>query len=459
MVVTRFAPSPTGFLHIGGARTALFNYLFARHHGGKFLLRIEDTDKTRSTTEAKNAILNGLHWLGLNWDGEEIYQSSREERHREAAITLLENGNAYYCFCRQEEVNNARDEAMKSGKPFLFESPWRDADPSSYPKDQKAAIRLKVPKTGITTTRDLVQGDVLTDNAHIDDLILLRSDGTPTYMLAVVVDDHDMGVTHIIRGDDHLTNTPKQILLYEAFGWDVPSFSHIPLIHGPDGAKLSKRHGAVGIEWYKNAGYLPEAMCNYLMRLGWSHGNEEIISMEDAIKWFDVKQIGKSPSRLDFAKMNNVNAHYIKSKDNDYLSNIVIESLKCDEESASYIRKGMESLKLRAQLLTDLTILSKIYLVDRELEISEEAKKIIDDTDKSIIDKICKMISELSVTNHDDIQEKFKELAEKNGLKLGELMKPARALITGSTASPSVFEIISIIGKDNSLQRLKKIWR
>ncbi len=459
MVVTRFAPSPTGFLHIGGARTALFNYLLARHHGGKFLLRIEDTDKVRSTTSAKDALLSGLKWLGLKWDGEEIYQSSRENRHKEVALELLAKGKAYRCFSTQEEVGVAREEAVKAGKSFLFESPWRDADPSSYPKDQKPAIRLKAPKTGVTITHDLVQGDVSTDNNHIDDLILLRSDGTPTYMLAVVVDDHDMGVTHIIRGDDHLTNTPKQILIYEALGWDVPSFSHISLIHGPDGAKLSKRHGAVGIEWYKDAGYLPEAMCNYLMRLGWSHGNDEIITMEDAIKWFDVNQIGKSPSRLDFAKMNNINAHYIKAKSNDYLSKIVIDNLRCDNESASYIEKGMESLKVRAQLIPDLVNLSKIYLMDRPLEISDEANKIVEEIDKNLIEEICNLVMDLQDMNHEYIQEAFKKFAAEKGIKIGELMKPVRALMTGSTTSPSVFEIISIIGKDNTLKRLKNIWR
>lgn len=456
MIVTRFAPSPTGFLHIGSARTALFNYLFARAHGGKFLLRIEDTDKTRSTLEAKEAILSSMKWLELNWDGEAVYQSSREQRHREVALTLLDKDKAYYCFSSQEEIEAARNEAIAKNEPFIFKSPWREADPSTYPEDRAAVIRLKVPRDGETITHDLVQGDVKVENQHIDDIILLRSDGTPTYMLAVVVDDHDMGVTHIIRGDDHLTNTPKQILLYQAFGWDIPIFAHIPLIHGPDGAKLSKRHGAVGVEWYKDAGYLPEAMCNYLLRLGWSHGNDEIISRNEALEWFDLEHIGKSPSRLDFQKMNNLNSHYIKMADSNYLSNIAIKALQADEESAEYIRRGMDNLKTRANLIPELIAIAKIYLVNQEIEISEEARAIINNTDKTLLTEIIALISELDKLEHDIIQIKFKEFANYKGMKIGEIMKPIRALLTGSTASPSLFEIIAIIGKENSIKRLKK---
>lgn len=455
MIVTRFAPSPTGFLHIGGARTALFNYLFAKANNGKFLLRVEDTDKSRSTIEAKDAILTSLKWLNLEWDEDVVYQSSREARHKEAAYDLVKNGKAYYCFSSQEEVDEAREIASKKGESFLFKSPWRDADSSTYPLDKKAVIRLKVPKSGVTITHDLVQGDVKTENSHIDDLVLLRSDGSPTYMLAVVVDDHDMGVNYIIRGDDHLTNTPKQILIYQAFGWDIPFFAHIPLIHGPDGAKLSKRHGAVGVSWYKDEGYLPEAMCNYLLRLGWSHGNDEIISREEAIKWFDVKHIGKSPSRLDFNKMKNINAHYIKNKDNQYLSDVIINGLKCDEESSSYVKKAIDSIKVRASLLNELISISKIYLVDRKLEISDEAKAIIESTDKNFINEIISLVETLEEMNHEYIQDRFKLFATEKNMKIGDVMKPVRALLTGSNSSPSLFEMISIIGKNNSVARLK----
>lgn len=456
MIVTRFAPSPTGFLHIGGARTALFNYLFAKHHNGKFLLRVEDTDQTRSTEEAKNAIISSMEWLGLQWDQEIVYQSARAQRHKEAAQDLIEKNMAYYCFSTQEEIEIARNQAIASGTSFIFQSPWRDADPSTYPQDQKPVIRLKVPKTGQTITHDLVQGDVKVENAHIDDIIILRSDQTPTYMLAVVVDDHDMGITHIIRGDDHLTNTPKQILLYQAFGWDVPQFAHIPLIHGPDGAKLSKRHGAVGVEWYKDAGYLPEAMCNYLLRLGWSHGNDEIISQKEAIEWFNVDHIGKSPSRLDFQKMNNINGHYIKAADNEYLSNIIINELKADPESSKYIKQGINSLKTRANVLNELVSLGKIYLVNQAIEISAEAQEIINTTDNAFIDEITQLISALEDLDHDNIQAQFKEFANIKGMKIGEVMKPIRALLTGSTASPSLFEIIAIIGKEHSIRRLQQ---
>ncbi len=456
MIITRFAPSPTGFLHIGGARTALFNYLFAKYNNGKFLLRIEDTDKVRSTKEAKDAILSSLKWLDLKWDDEVYYQSEKESRHREIAHKLVEMGKAYYCFSSQEEINKARDQSIASNLSFIFKSPWRDAPSSTYPKDISPAIRLKVPHNEVTIVKDLVQGEVKTDNIHIDDIILLRKDGTPTYMLAAVVDDHDMNVTHIIRGDDHLTNTPKQILIYKALGWEIPYFAHIPLIHGPDGAKLSKRHGAVGVEWYKDSGYLPEAICNYLLRLGWSHGNDEIISREDAIKWFDVSHIGKSPSRLDFNKMRSVNSHYIKIKDDDSLSNIIIDDLECDEESVAYIRAAISSLKTRAEVISDLTNLAKIYIVNKELEISDDAMEIIKSIDRSFINEIIDLINNLSNMDHSLIADQFKNFAKDKMMKIADVMKPVRAMITGQVSSPSVFEIISIIGKKHSIERLKR---
>lgn len=458
MIVTRFAPSPTGFLHIGGARTALFNYLFAKHHNGKFLLRIEDTDKTRSTNEAKEAILRGLQWLGIQWDDKIYYQSEREVRHMEVAHELLAKGKAYYCFSSPEEIEEARNSAIAKNESFIFKSPWRDAAPESFPKDITPVIRLKSPREGSTIVEDLVQGEVKTENIHIDDLILLRKDGSPTYMLAVVVDDHDMNVTHIIRGDDHLTNTPKQILIYQALGWSVPSFAHIPLIHGPDGAKLSKRHGAVGVEWYKDAGYLPESMCNYLLRLGWSHGNDEIISRLDAIEWFNLSHVGKSPSRLDFDKMKNINAHYIKLQNNELLLDLVANNLGVtrDTESYRYIYNAMDSLKLRANVIGELSELAKIYLVDRDLIISKDADVIIKSTDKSVILEVITLIKSIEDESVDNISSCFKNYASSKGLKLGEVMKVVRAMITGLTASPSVFEVISIIGKEHSIKRLQR---
>jgi len=454
-IITRFAPSPTGFLHIGSARTALFNYLFARHNNGKFMLRIEDTDRARSTKEALDALLLGLNWLGLEWDGEVIYQFARNNIHAEAAKTLIEKGAAYYCFMSQEEIEKARSAAVAAGKSFIVKSPWRDADPSSYPHDRKPVIRLKAPNTGETITKDLVQGDVIVANEHLDDMILLRSDGTPTYMLAVVVDDHDMGVTHIIRGDDHLTNAARQILLYQAFGWDIPQMAHIPLIHGADGAKLSKRHGALGVEWYESAGYLPEAMCNYLLRLGWSHGNDEIISREDAIKWFDIEHIGKGPSRLDFDKMRHINTHYIKEMPNLILLEKILKLLPdISEISKIAISKALDSLKPRATLINEIAEMAKIYIIENEITISSEAQDIIQESDSHLIKEAIIVIE--NSDNLENINETLKALAEAHGLKIGELMKPLRALITGMTNSPSVFEIINIIGKETSIKRLKK---
>jgi glutamyl-tRNA synthetase len=454
-IVTRFAPSPTGFLHIGGARTALFNYLFAKHNNGKFLLRIEDTDRARSTQEATDALLSGLKWLGLDWDEEPIHQFARSSIHAKAAHELVAKDGAYYCYMSQAEIEIERNAAMMEGHSFIIQSPWRDADPLTYPKDQKPVIRLKAPKTGETITRDLVQGDVVVANDHLDDMILLRSDGTPTYMLAVVVDDHEMGVTHIIRGDDHLTNAARQILLYQAFGWEVPQMAHIPLIHGPDGAKLSKRHGAVGVEWYEKAGYLPEAMRNYLLRLGWSHGNDEIISQEEAIKWFDIGHVGKAPSRLDFDKMKHINAHYIKEMPNERLLEHILKLLpKVSNISEAAISKALESLKPRCQLINEIANMARIYIIEEEISISEEAKIIIEACDKNLIKEAIEVIEDAVELEY--INDLLKALAEKHSLKIGELMKPLRALITGMSNSPSVFEIINIIGKEASVKRLRK---
>ncbi|MCC8467835.1 MAG: glutamate--tRNA ligase [Rickettsia endosymbiont of Eriopis connexa] len=458
-VITRFAPSPTGFLHIGSARTALFNYLFARHHNGKFLLRIEDTDKERSTKEAVEAIFSGLKWLGLDWDGEVIFQSKRNDLYKEAALRLLQEGKAYYCFTSQEEIARQRQKALENKQHFIFNSEWRDKDPAAYPTDIKPVIRLKTPREGSITIHDTLQGEVVIENSHIDDMVLLRADGTATYMLAVVVDDHDMGITHIIRGDDHLTNAARQIAIYQAFGYEVPSMTHIPLIHGADGAKLSKRHGALGVEAYKDMGYLLESLCNYLLRLGWSHGDDEIISMTQAIEWFNLDSLGKSPSKLDFAKMNSLNAHYLRMLDNNSLTSKTVEILKqnykISDKEVSYIKQAMPSLLVRSETFLDLVRLAQIYLVDSPIIYNQDAKEIIENCDTDLIKQVIEGLSKLEQFDKESVQNKFKEIATHNGLKLHDIMKPVRALITGITASPSVFEIAEILGKENILKRLK----
>lgn len=457
-VRTRFAPSPTGYLHIGGARTALFNYLFAKHHGGQFLLRIEDTDRARSTDSAKQAILKSLQWLDIVHDEEIMYQSQQADRHVQVAEELVASGAAYYCFTPQDEIIAMREKARANGEHFIFHSEWRDVPTEQHPKDQKSVIRLKAPREGETTIDDLLQGKVVVQNSHLDDMILLRGDGTPTYMLAVVVDDHDMGITHIIRGDDHLSNAPRQQLIYEALGWDIPKMVHIPLIHGPDGAKLSKRHGALGADSYKDMGYLPEALNNYLLRLGWSHGDDEIISREQAIKWFDVDGMGKSPSRLDFDKMKHMNANYLRQLDNEILANLVFENIdnNISNESKEYIKLAMDSLKPRAELIPDLCDMASMFIIDNPLEISSDAQEIIKDADADLITQTIDALQNLVEFNKDNIQATLKELAITNGLKLGGLMKYIRAFMAGKTASPSVFEMIAILGKDHSIARLKR---
>lgn len=458
-IITRFAPSPTGYLHIGSARTALFNYLFARHHGGKFLLRIEDTDRERSTQEAVEAIFSGLRWLGLNWDGDVVFQFARHESHKRAALDLVAKGRAYYCFTSQEEIEALRAAAHARGEHFIFKSPWRDADSSEYPQGINPVVRLKAPREGQTIICDKLQGDVIIENDHLDDMILLRSDGSATYMLAVVVDDQEMGVTHIIRGDDHLTNAARQILLYNALGFKVPVMVHIPLIHGPDGAKLSKRHGALGVEAYRDMGYLPEALKNYLLRLGWSHGDDEIIPIEKAIEWFDLDGLGKSPARLDFAKMNNLNAYYLRLKGDAELTEIVVSFLKdkgyaVGELERDAIQKGMEGLKVRAELVNELAELAKVYLVEHELELSAEAEEVVRSIDSGLITRVVEIVQELSVFEKDPLQEALKKLAASEGMKLGGLMAQIRPLITGMVNSPSVFEVMAIIGKEISIKRL-----
>jgi glutamyl-tRNA synthetase len=459
-VITRFAPSPTGFLHIGSARTALFNYLFAKKNKGKFFLRIEDTDKERSTNQATLAILESMKWLGLDYDGEVVYQSEREARHQEVALSLVKNGRAYLCFSSQEEIALLREEALAKKEHFIFNSPWRDVDIANHPQDIKPVIRLKAPKEGVTIVRDLLQGNVVVQNSQLDDMILLRSNGSPTYMLAVVVDDHDMGVTHIIRGDDHLSNAHRQQILYEALEYNIPAMVHIPLIHGPDGTKLSKRHGALGTESYKDMGYLPEALCNYLLRLGWAHGDDEIIPRDKAIEWFNIEGLGKSPARLDFNKMKFLNAQYLRQKNDAELTDIVIKMIEEDHKiskvSKNNILKAMPNLKTRAELLVDLKQLSIMYVVDFSISITEEAKQIIANTDDHLLKDIKESLVSLKEFNRNSIQEKLKEVAENKGMKLGELMHFIRAFIAGDVKSPSVFEMIEILGLENSLYRLKK---
>lgn len=451
-IVTRFAPSPTGYLHIGGARTALFNYLFARANKGKFLLRIEDTDRQRSTTEAVEVILDGLKWLGLDWDDQEIYQFSCAQRHKEVAMELLASGKAYKCFLTPEELEVLRSESMTTGKPI--DSKWRDADPSTHP-DAPYSIRIRAPKEGVTIVDDLVQGKVTTENVTLDDMVLLRSDGTPTYMLAVVVDDHDMKVTHVIRGDDHLSNTPRQITIYKAMGWDIPSFSHIPLIHGPDGKKLSKRHGALGIDAYQKMGYLPEALCNYLLRLGWSHKDEEFISRQQAIEWFNIDSIGKSPARLDFKKLDHVNNYYLKLADNKELIDLIAkEESKQNQEN---IVKGLDSLKQRANTLLELQESAQIYKTDFEAELKNDYKEYLADNSK-LIEEFSNKLLDHQAWNKENLMDLAKAFALEKQIKLGDIAALLRLLLTGNTISPSVFEIMSILGKDICLRRINVIF-
>ncbi|AIL65000.1 Glutamate--tRNA ligase [Rickettsiales bacterium Ac37b] len=461
MVVTRFAPSPTGFLHIGGARTALFNYLFAKHNNGKFLLRIEDTDQERNSKQAIEAILEGLSWLGLSWDGDVIYQSSRINRHLEVAHTLIAEGKAYYCYMTPEELSILRDETAKLGKQFRYDGRWRDRDPSEAPEGINPAIRLKVAKEGRIVINDKVQGQIITENSELDDMILVRSDGTPTYMFAVVVDDHDMGITHIIRGDDHLTNASRQEVLYQALGWNSPTFAHIPLIHGPDGSKLSKRHGALGVEAYRDMGYIPEALRNYLLRLGWSHGNDEIISTLQAIEWFNLESIGQSPARLDLKKLDNINAHYLKNSENIKLIEFIQASLEeklgyalnCDKIST--LELAMNGLKIRAKNLNELADNAFFYVADLPLQYSEKAAQIMTEDAKILLNQLTGMLQNIDLWAEENLHNVIKDYASNLNIKLGDIAQIIRVALTGSTTSPSVFEIMSILGKAASLERLQ----
>jgi glutamyl-tRNA synthetase len=464
-VIARFAPSPTGFLHIGGARTALFNWLYARGRNGKMLLRIEDTDRKRSTKAAIDAILDGLSWLGIDWDGEPIYQFARSARHREIAEELLAAGKAYRCYASPEELAAMREEARREGRSKLYDGRWRDRDPGEAPPGVKPVIRLKAPLAGETVIEDKVQGRIAWQNQNLDDFVLLRSDGTPTYMLAVVVDDHDMGVTHVIRGDDHLNNAARQTQIYEALGWQIPVWAHIPLIHGPDGAKLSKRHGALGVEAYRAMGYPPAAMRNYLVRLGWSHGDQEIFSTEEMIRHFDLPQIGRSPARFDFAKLENLSGHYIRqSGDHELLA--AVEQLLPHLDNGADIAKKLDAatkqklllaipvLKERAKTLVDLIDAASFIWAERPLALDDKAAALLTSDARSLLGQLSKQLSTVDPWSAEATERDVRAFAERQGLKLGAVAQPLRAAVTGRTTSPGIFEVLEVLGRTESLARI-----
>ena len=465
-VVTRFAPSPTGFLHIGGARTALFNWLYARAKGGKMLLRIEDTDRERSTEAAVAAILDGLSWLELAWDDEVVFQHARADRHREAAERMLAEGSAYKCYCTPEELAEMRERARAEGRSPGYDGTWRDRDPAEAPPGVPPAIRLKAPREGQTIVEDRVQGQVTFANADLDDLVLLRSDGTPTYMLSVVVDDHDMGVSHVIRGDDHLTNAARQSQIFAALGWPAPIFAHVPLIHGPDGAKLSKRHGALGVEAYREMGYLPAALRNYLVRLGWSHGDDEIFSTDRLIEWFDLDAIGRSAARFDFAKLENLNAHYIRETSDDAL----IEGMKAilpvledgeriaerlgDAEIAT-LKHALPALKERAKTLVALVDGARFLFADRPLTPDDKAQKLLDAEARGRLGDLLPRLEAVADWSLPELEAAVRAYADDAGLKLGKIAQPLRAALTGRTASPGIFDVLWLLGRNEALGRIR----
>ena len=467
-VVTRFAPSPTGFLHIGGGRTALFNWLYAKRTGGKMLLRIEDTDRERSTDTAVSAILDGLTWLGLSWDGDAVSQYGRVERHREVVEELLRRGFAYRCYCSPAELEAMRAKAEAEKRPIRYDGTWRDRDPSEAPAGVQPAIRFKAPQIGETIIEDAVQGRVTFPNKDLDDLIILRSDGNPTYNLAVVADDHDMGVTHIIRGVDHLTNAARQTQIYRAMGWDVPLMAHIPLIHGPDGAKLSKRHGALGVEAYRAMGYLPEAMRNYLARLGWSHGDDEIFTTDQMIEWFDLDGIGKSAARFDFAKLENLNGYYIRHMQDGVLLDHFLGFLpyveggtellaKIDAPMRAKLLRAMPGLKDRAKTLVDLMKGAIFLFARRPLKIDEKAAQLLNAEGKAANTLSVEALGRIPENKWSAarIEQELKSLAETRDIKLGKLAQPLRAALTGTNTSPGIFDVLEVLGREESLARVK----
>jgi glutamyl-tRNA synthetase len=460
-VVTRFAPSPTGFLHIGGARTALFNWLFARHHGGKFLLRIEDTDRARSTQPAIDAILDGMRWLGLDWDGDAVFQFARAARHAEVAHELLANGHAYRCFATAEELEAMRAGQRANKQPLRYDGRWRDRDPSEAPEGAPFVIRLRAPTEGETTIEDRVQGPVTVRNAELDDMVLLRSDGTPTYMLAVAVDDHDMGVTHVIRGDDHLNNAFRQLALIRAMGWPEPVYAHVPLIHGQDGAKLSKRHGALGVEAYRDElGILPEALCNYLLRLGWGHGDAEIISREQAILWFDLADVGRSPSRFDTKKLENLNGHYIREADDARLAGLVepavaaAASRTLTEDERALLLRSMPHLKPRARDLAELADGAAFLFRTRPIDMDERALLLLDEPAMALLEKVKSAVAGVTEWSAEALEEAVRGVAEEAGIGLGKVAQPLRVALTGRTTSPGIFDVLALLGREESLARL-----
>jgi glutamyl-tRNA synthetase len=454
-IVTRFAPSPTGYLHIGGARTALFNWLYSRRHNGVFRLRIEDTDRERSTPAAVDAIIEGMQWLGLNWDDEIVYQFARAERHAEIAKQLLAQGRAYHCYASPEELEQMREEQRAAGKPIRYDGRWRDKPATDRKPNVPPVIRIKAPQTGETIIHDQVQGDVRFSNDVLDDFILLRSDGTPTYMLSVVVDDHDMGVTHIIRGDDHLTNAARQRQIIDAMGWSVPTYAHLPLMHGEDGQKLSKRHGALGIHEYKDLGYLPEAMRNYLLRLGWSHGDDEIIPTAQAIEWFNLENIGRSPSRVDFKKLDNVNGHYMRQASDEALADATLPFFKNKAGPAlrDKLIAAMPGLKERAKTLVELADSAQFLTATRPLKLDDKAQKLLTPEARGILARL-KPVFEQAPWEAPALDAAARNFAEQNGLKLGAIAQPLRAALTGRSTSPGIFDVLAVLGRAESLGRI-----
>jgi len=464
-VVTRFAPSPTGFLHIGGARTALFNWLYARHTGGTMLLRIEDTDVERSSEAAVAAILDGLSWLGLDWEGDPIFQSARSARHREVAESLLDSGGAYRCYASPEELNEMRALARAEGRPPRYDGRWRDRDPAEAPPGINPVIRIKAPQDGETVIDDRVQGRVAFPNKDLDDFVILRSDGTPTYMLSVVVDDHDMSISHVIRGDDHFTNAARQKNLYNALGWPVPVMAHIPLIHGPDGAKLSKRHGALGVDAYRAMGYLPAAMRNYLVRLGWSRGDSEIMSTDDMTRWFDIDHVGKSPARIDFARLENLNAHYMRTTDDETLLQIFLSALphlpggqavaaKLNLLNINRLRTAMTGLKERAKTLVELLDGAGFIFAERPIVPDTAAHAVLDDEARRNLGQLGTALAAAEQWSSMATEAIVRRFAEEHGLKLGKAAQPLRAALTGRVTSPGIFDVLAVLGREESLARI-----
>jgi glutamyl-tRNA synthetase len=461
-VVVRFAPSPTGFLHIGSARTALFNWLFARHHGGTFLLRIEDTDRLRSTPEAISAIIEGLDWLGLSPDDEIVYQSARAEHHADVARRLLTAGRAYYCYCTPSELEAMRERARSERRSVRYDGTWRDRDVSEAPPGIPPVIRLKAQQEGSTTIRDHVQGEVTVANTELDDLIILRADGTPTYNFSVVVDDHDMAITHVIRGDDHLNNAFRQKQIYDALGWAVPEFAHLPLIHGPDGAKLSKRHGALDVDAYRELGYLPEALRNYLLRLGWSHGDDEIMSTEQAVEWFDIGAVGRAPARFDFAKLDNLNGHYIRLAPDSRLRDLVAERLEKTlgralfESERARLLQAMPELKLRPKTLVELTANARFLVAPRPIQTDEKAAKLLTSEARRLLADLLHHLGGAE-WRPEALEQEIRSFADEKGTKLGSVAQPLRAALTGSVASPGIFIVMEVLGREETLARIADV--